>query len=210
MSVHARVITVLAVCALWMAPPHAALAQDITTLPIPLFEVSAGYTFMRDFSSDLPGDVNFPAGWYFSGAVNPNQWLGLVGEASGSYRNNLGFDVLGVTITNDASVYTLMGGPRFFHKAGRVVPFAQVLAGVAHMRIKTHIPVELADVGTISDSATEFAFQPGAGVTVYLTERVGFRVAGDYRCIIDFAGGEENQYANQLRVVSGFTLHWGR
>lgn len=179
-------------------------------MPVPLAEVSAGYTFMRDFSADLPEnkDVNFPAGWAFSGAFNPTQWLGLVGEATGSYKNNLNLTFEDLSLSNKARVYTFMGGPRFFKKVGRVAPFAQVLAGVAHMRLESTLP-DVPEIQTLSANTTDFAFQPGGGVTIFLNERVGVRLAGDYRCIIDFAGSEPSNYSNEFRFVSGFTFNWG-
>ena len=211
MSPLRRAAPALAVCALLMSPPPAS-AQDLDTLPVPLADISSGYMFMRDFTDDLPGrdGVNFPAGWYFSGAVNPYQWLGLVGEVTGAYRNNLDFTVEGFTFSNKLRLYTVMGGPRFFHKTGRFVPFAQVLTGIAHARMKMTMPGELAEFGpTVSDNSTHFALQPGAGLTVYLTRHVGVRAAADYRLIVDRVDRGENDYNNELRVISGFTLQWG-
>ena len=82
-----------ALCAAFFfaAAPHPASAQETGVIPVPVVQVSAGYTFMRDFSDDLPEGVNFPAGWYSSGAVNLTRWLAVVGEATGSYKD--GFDV---------------------------------------------------------------------------------------------------------------------
>jgi hypothetical protein len=45
-------------------------------------------------------------------------------------------------------------------------------------------------------------------VTVYLTNYVGLRLAGDYRSVIDFQEGD-NDYTNEFRVAAGFTMHWG-
>lgn len=209
---YLRSLTVLAVCALTATAPRPVSAQDIGDLPVPLVEVSGGYMFMRDFSDEDElgvGDVDFPAGWYFSAAVNPTQWLGLVGEVGGSYKNDFEAGPPGFSVSNTARVYTFLGGPRFFHKAGRVVPFVQVLAGVAHMRLKTVFPTEIYAPGTFKADTTAFAIQPGAGLTVLLTETVGVRVSGDYRSIMDFAGEEETIYMNEFRLAAGFTLHWG-
>ena len=206
MSVSPRVLTIAAICALLLAPP--VRAQDVGTMPLPKGEVSVGYSFMRDFTDIIDDSgTNFPAGWYFSGAINTNQWLGLVGEVTGAYKN-LDESAFGVRWSTKMQVYTLLGGPRFFHKTGRVVPFGQFLAGVAHARAKVTLPVEVGG-SEFSDDATDFAIQPGGGLTVLLTENVGVRVAGDYRCIIDFAGSDENQYTNELRFITGFTFHWG-
>jgi hypothetical protein len=35
------------------------------------------------------------------------------------------------------------------------------------------------------------------------------KVAGDYRCIIDFVQGDENEYSNEFRLLTGFMFNWG-
>ena len=211
MSLTLRSIVVPLLIVLALAAAPVAYAQE-PGLPVPLADLSAGYVFMHDFTDIGPDKdgVNFPVGWYFSGAFNPTAWFGIVGEVSGSYKNNLEINYLNIVQTsNDAQVYTFLGGARFFKKVGRVVPFAQILTGVAHMRVKSVFSWPGPDVGnTIEEDATDFALQPGGGVTVYLTERVGARVAVDYRSIIDFAD-DGNEYTNELRTIAGFTLQWG-
>lgn len=201
-----RVTIVSTIVASCIAAPRPAAAQETGAIPVPIMQVAAGYTFMRDFSDELPEDVNFPAGWAFSAAFNPTHWLGLVGEVTGSYKNDFNVTFDDLRLSNKARVYTFMGGPRFFKQSGRVAPFAQVLAGVAHMRLESTLP-DVPEFGTFSADATDFAFQPGGGVTIFLTERVGVRLAADYRCIIDFE--EDNTYSNEFRFVSGFTFNWG-
>ena len=69
-------------CALVLAMlPGPAAGQDIETLPIPILEVSAGYTYMHDTGLE----ETFPVGWYLSGAVNVTQWFGIVAEGGGSF-----------------------------------------------------------------------------------------------------------------------------
>lgn len=200
-----RLMMISTVCAVLLAPP--VLAQDVGTMPLPMGEVSVGYAFMKDFTdlSDIPGGPNhpnFPAGWYVSGGINVNQWLGIVGEGGGTQRT---FDVGPLAFPLKVQVYTFMAGPRFFHKAGRLVPFGQFLAGGANARFKMTLPTEYG--GVYKDDTTEFAIQPGGGVTYLLSEHVGLRAEADYRCIIDFE--DENDYTNEFRFVSGFTFHWG-
>jgi hypothetical protein len=190
------------------ASPSPSTAQEVDALPVPLVEVSAGYTLLRGL------DEKHAAGWYFSGGGNLTDWFGLVGEASGSYRSEDISITVGpgsVQISDKRQVYAFMAGPRFFHKAGRIVPFGQVLAGVAHRRIQqtetragTGLPP---GVSTWNPSYSDFALQPGGGVAVYLTERVGLRVAGDYRCTVVLDDGAAA--INELRFLAGFTLHWG-
>jgi opacity protein-like surface antigen len=211
MAVLSRATVVAAVVMLSLVTAPAASAQEPGTIPVPLGEISAGYVFMHDFTNLGPvKGVDFPAGWYFSGAINPTTWFGVVGEVTGSYKSNLNIEYFGIRSVSDAQVYTLMGGPRFFKKVGRVVPFAQVLTGVAHMRASGRFSGFDIPGGDFDfkERATEFALQPGGGVTVYLTNHVGLRLAGDYRSVIDFHE-EENDYTNEFRVAAGFTMHWG-
>jgi opacity protein-like surface antigen len=166
---------------------------------------------MRDFTEAGPDEDNmdFPAGWYFSAAFNPATWFGIVGEVSGSYKNDLDVEYFDLQSSTDAQVYAFLGGPRFFKKMGRVVPFAQILTGVAHLRAQVRLTPGIPGVvDTVEDSTTDFALQPGGGLTILLTDRVGVRLAGDYRSIINFAE-EENDYTNEFRMIAGFSLQWG-
>lgn len=191
-----------------LALPSSAAAQEIGSLPLPLVEVSAGYALMRDTTVDQ----QYPAGWYLSGAVNLTQWLGLVGEAGGSYWSE--DTVIGgmqLALSEKRRAYTFMAGARFFHKTGRIVPFGQFLAGVERRRFEQTQrwmgdgPHGGPDTWS-PPSATNFAIQPGGGVTVLLTENVGVRAAGDYRCVIDI---DDDDVRNEFRFLTGFTFHWG-
>lgn len=211
MSLAWRVAAALLVWALAAPMTPAASAQEIGTPPVPVVDVSAGYMFMRDTSNDVPGHdgINFPKGWYFSSAVNATRWFGIVGEVGGSHKQHLDMNVESLNVSNRVQLYTFLGGPRFFHQFGRVVPFGQVLAGVAHTRVKTTLPPELM-AGAFKASTTNVAVQPGGGVTVLLTDNLGVRAAADYRSIVDFVTGGPNDYTHEFRVTTGFTMQWGR
>jgi opacity protein-like surface antigen len=185
-------------------PP--ASAQESGTPPVPVVEVSGGYTFMRDLGDNSIDGINFPAGWYASTTVNLNRWFGLVGEVTGSYKSNLDLGIEELNMSTNASEHTFMGGPRFAAKAGRLMPFGQFLAGAAHLRATVDMPMDIPGHFGVSD--TQFAFQPGAGVNVLLTDNLGLHVAGDYRCIVDFTG-DGNTYTNQVRFLTGFSFNWG-
>ena len=187
--------------------PAAASAQESAAPPVPITEVSGGYTFMRDLGDDLTNDLNFPVGWYASTTVNVNRWFGVVGEVTGSYKNDLKLTIEEEGVSTDARVYTYMGGPRFAAKAGRLMPFAQFLAGAAHLQATMNRPTQTP--GFFHASDTQFAFQPGGGVNVLLTNNLGVHVAGDYRCIVDFVKDGENTYSNQFRFLTGFSFNWG-
>jgi hypothetical protein len=207
-----RKCAVAAASVLCVALAAPAPAQDLGTIPVPLVEISGGYMFMRETSSDFPGGAtNFPVGWYFSGALNPTEFFGLVGEVSGSAKTNFDVSMSGYTFSNDARVFTFLGGPRFFKKIGRVVPYGQFLAGVAHLRLDTQLPAALLGTTmTIKGRSTNVAIQPGGGVTVYVTDRIGVRAGADFRSILDFVTDGPNDYTNELRFVTGFVVQWGR
>jgi opacity protein-like surface antigen len=207
MSGLRRIAVALAGCAILLTFAAPAAAQEVGTVPVPLIEVSAGYTFMRDTTLE----DEYPAGWYLSGGANLNQWFGLFAEATGSYRSEeTTYSAAALRLKEKARVYTVMAGPRFFHKQGRIAPFGQVLVGVEHRRLEQTerwMDGTRGDYTWHSPDSTTFAIQPGGGVTVYLTETVGVRATLDYRAVIDV---DDDDVRNELRVLTGFSFHWGR
>lgn len=190
-------IGVIGLCALVLTPVTNASAQEIGTPSLPLVEVSAGYAFMRDTTIE----ENFPAGWYFSAATNVNNRFGIVGEVTGAHKKLI--EEFDVRVRGD--LYTFMGGPRLFLKRGRLVPFAQVLVGAVHLRTKADISFPEFS-GSQRDSETEFAIQPGAGVTFLVTNNLGIRGAVDYRRIMI---NDEEDGTNEVRCMAGFVFGWG-
>jgi opacity protein-like surface antigen len=95
-----------------------------------------------------------------------------------------------------------MAGPRFFIKRGRIVPFAEILAGAAHLRWKPTEPD-----ATVTD--TKFALQPGGGVTVLVTQNVSVRGAVDYRRIVFTDADEFDEDNSQVRAIVGVAFGWG-
>ena len=173
-------------------------AQESGALLLPIGEASAGYAFMRDTTVE----ENFPAGWYFSAAANLNSWFGVAGEVSGAHRKLA--DLAAITVR--ANLYTFMGGPRFFIKRGRMVPFAEILAGAAHLRLNTTAPTVLDADAT----DTKFALQPGGGVTILLTPNVAARAAVDYRRIVFTNDGDfDEEDDSQVRFIAGVVFGWG-
>lgn len=195
--------------------PTPASAQERGFIPLPVAEVSAGYTFLRDYEDVEPGTsgTNLPAGWFTSGAYNVNHWMGLVGEATGSYKNGAwSRSEGGVDASADIRAYTVMGGPRVYYKRGRFVPFAQVLAGAAHHRGTVNASGFIGGAAyrhKETETRTDFAIQPGGGITVYLAESLGVRVGADYRAVFMTQDGDTNRQ-NQFRFLTGLMFGWGR
>jgi opacity protein-like surface antigen len=193
-----RALSLIGFCIFAFTAPPSALAQEGGAPVLSLGEVSAGYAFMRDTTTE----ENFPAGWYSSAAVNLNQWFGVAGEVTGAHKKLT--DIAPVSVK--ANLYTFMGGPRFFIKRGRIVPFAQLLAGAAQLRWKTTEPT-----GGPNDtgSDTQFAVQPGGGMTVLLTQNVSVRGAADYRRIVFTEADEFDEDNSQFRATVGMVFGWG-
>jgi opacity protein-like surface antigen len=189
-----RSLCVFGVCLFVFSATPPASAQESGVLPLPLVEASAGYAFMRDTTME----ENFPTGWYFSAATNLTQWFGLTGEISGAHKELT--DIAPISVK--ANLYTFMAGPRFFIKRGRIVPFAEILAGAAHLRWKPTEPD-----ATVTD--TKFALQPGGGVTVLVTQNVSVRGAVDYRHIVFTDADEFDEDNSQVRAIVGVAFGWG-
>jgi hypothetical protein len=149
--------------------------------------VAASYSYLND--RDI--EENFPAGWLVAVTHRISPGFGLVGEMGGNYK----MDIEGTGI--DLKVHAFMGGVRFEGAGRSVTPFAQVLAGVA----QGSVSVPGTD-DSISDN--NFSVQPGAGVDLYFSERVGLRLQGDYRWI---RGDDDN--TSQFRFAAGLVIGIG-
>jgi hypothetical protein len=141
----------------------------------PRFELSGGYSFMRD--QDRSED--FPAGWVASVAGNINEWAAAVAEVGASHRvcrdcQRGPFTSAEFRGTDrDLRVFTFLAGPRLVTRAmSAVTPFGQVLFGGSHI-----------SGGVQFDGAltTGFTYQPGGGVDVRLAPHLALRLQGDYR-----------------------------
>jgi hypothetical protein len=205
------VTALLAGGALLLAAPVPLAAQEVDAMPMPLSEVSLGYMFM---SRETTGESErFPRGWYVSMAANVSPWFSIVGEGTGSYRSDATRFMAEAVVQDEAfrrREYTLMAGPRLYHKVRRVVPFAQVLAGIALQRVEQSTTVS-GEAPWVGQWRTErqtnlFTLQPGGGLGILLTDRLGARVAADYRALFDVG---DDAVFHEFRVLTGLTFHWG-
>jgi opacity protein-like surface antigen len=165
----------------------------------PRAELSGGYSFMHD--ADRGED--FSTGWYGSAVGNINNWIGVATEIGGNYRTcrkcERGPFTSAVFRGTDLHlrVLTYMAGPRLASRAiSAVTPFAQVLVGGSH-----------ASGGFQFDGAltTGFTYQPGAGIDVNVTPKVGIRLQGDYRVI-----RTQGHNGKESRVLAGVVFRSGQ
>lgn len=165
----------------------------------PRIQVFGGYVYVRD--QDLDG--SFPVGFALGAGGTVTDWLGIVGEISGSARQ---FDLEnGDLRVNDLrlNLFSFLVGPQFSKRTSTIVtPFFQVLLGRARAS---------GSVYGESLSSTQFAVQPGGGIDVAITPRLGVRVEGDYRVISEnlktLAGGERSK---EVRLFLGVVFTPGR
>ena len=148
----------------------------------PSWDFSAAYSFLRD--QDLEENFN---GWLISGGANLNPLFSVVGELGGNYKS---FDQGPVDVK--LSLYSFMFGPRIQARDNAsFTPYGQILFGAVRGS------VEVADE---SDSETDFALQPGAGIDWWFQPNAGLRFGVDYRRI--FTEGEgSNQFGIRVGIV---------
>ncbi len=150
-------------------------------------DVGFSYSILHDSEAE----ETFPMGWLFAGAANLGRNVAVIGEVGGNYKS---VDVLGTDV--NLRVHSFLGGIRVHNRTPKVMPFGQVLIGLAHMG---------ASVLGEGESANGFAIQPGGGVDIPLTSSLGARIQGDYRII-----RSEGETGNEFRVGFGIVLGFGK
>ena len=133
----------------------------------PTVEVAGSYVFLHGVSavSDYPAGWLVSGGWYFD-----RRWV-AIGEVGGSYDTL--HPIPGAPLPDlRASTYDFTGGVRFVPYPNRTArPFVQVLFGGARF------------TDNFGGDIHHFAWQPGGGVDVKLTDALAIRLQGDYRLI---------------------------
>jgi opacity protein-like surface antigen len=124
-------------------------------------------------------------------------WIGIVGDVSGHYgtQSFTQFTPAGpikVNVTGHEQEY--LAGLRFSVPIGSFTPFAEGLAGVAHIHTGGSTP---------GPSNTSFATAVGGGIDYRLFRPVAVRVEGDYLHTKFFNAGQNN-----LRLSAGIVLRF--
>lgn len=159
-------------------------------------EVFVGYSHQRvdmgvsgednlgDFISEREGFNGFNV----SGVYNVSRYVGLKADVSGAYKGRSYSIALpgtvpqvGASFDTDMSLYNFLGGVQFKDNSSdaRVKPFAHMLAGAGHGRLKisnvncTSAPACAGIAGTSSETGLAGAF--GGGIDIKLSNRVDFR-----------------------------------
>jgi opacity protein-like surface antigen len=161
-----------------------AMAQGLA----PKAEVFGGYSYLRESVAGSGFNFNGGSG---SLAVNPTNWLGIVGDVGGYHLNESG---LGVTLI------TFMAGPRIsFRTGGRMTPFAQALFGGAHVN---------ASFSGSSGSDNAFATALGGGLDYNVGTHIAIRLIQAEYLLTKFNDGLNNRQ-NNARISAGIVFRFG-
>jgi Outer membrane protein beta-barrel domain len=143
-------------------------------------DFAAGYSFLKDYELS----ENLPAGVFASVGVSPSSWLAIVGEIASNRKT---FEELGEEFTLKVDFYG--AGVRFRGSSGAARPWGQLLVGAAR---------GVVGFRGESESGSEFAWQPGAGVDAYFSQSVGLRFGVNGR----FIQGDDVT-VKELQVIVG-------
>jgi hypothetical protein len=162
--------------ALFLIPAGAAAAFAQSGDETPKAEVFAGYSLLSYDTGSFVNDRTAVHGGEVSATGNVNHWLGIEGDVSGHFRGG------------DAVFYAT-AGPRFTYRgAGKVEPYAHVLAG-----------------GAFGSGVNQFAMTVGGGVDVKVNDKVAIRVIqADYAPIFYHDGT-----VNNARISAGVVFRFG-
>lgn len=180
-----RVVLIALLAGTW---PGVARAQTAAV------ELRGGYAYVAD------ADFNFPFGFYADIGVPVSPSMSVVAEIGHSRANVVEF---GVPVT--LSVTSYQGGVRLEARRGRVRPYVNAIGGVTRLGGGVNVGnlggVRGLDVNV---SALAFTIQPGGGVVIPLSDRVGLALGGDYRW-----GAGDLGSVKEFRFTSGVVFGLG-
>jgi opacity protein-like surface antigen len=169
-------------------------------VPYPAGQTTVAWQWLTDSAIHDAADVapsldlndSTPRGFSVTTTANYRPWFGATTEITASFWTGEAVDLI--------QRWTLMVGPTFIARQNRVRPFGQVLVGAAYSR--GGIP----DLG-LSFEGWDFALQPGGGVEVAMSPRLGLRASIDGRLLSDEA--LSGKTTTQWRFTLGVTFFHG-
>ena len=174
---HGRV---LCLCLAVLSVTIPAAAQTVSRA-----EVSAGHQFLS--ATLLSRDESLPRGWYVDVAGNVTRVLSIVFQTGGNYKAFEESVSIGIgTVTTNVSmrVHEILCGVRASARTkSGLSPYGQVLVGAVNGAVafsqSSTAPGAPRPI-TSDESATNFAFVAGGGLTVGLSRAIGVRGGVDY------------------------------
>jgi hypothetical protein len=147
------------------------------------FELFAGYSALRNFSSGAVQHFDTMHGWNTSLTINIKPWIGITADFGGNYNGRRLY--LDMFVINDQPVvgyreykfmtHRAMVGPQVKLRSGCWEPFSHALFGVNRVSNEAMPPF------TGAGHDTGFAWVLGGGLDIRLSERVRMRlIQADY------------------------------
>ncbi|MEJ2109194.1 MAG: outer membrane beta-barrel protein [Acidobacteriota bacterium] len=176
------------VCAaLFLSLSAVAIAEDARPI-----EIFGGYSYAQ-FNGANPGenlDIHLH-GWNASLTININNWAGFVSDFGGVYRSVPEY-------RQQFKIHSILFGPKFTARTGRVSPFAQILFGPANLNV--------IDLRTDQEdySSSDFSMSVGGGLDVRINDFIAVRPAQvEYWGIRD---GESGNFTYNFRYSGGIVF----
>jgi hypothetical protein len=154
-------------------------------------EISGGY---QHFAAKQEGDASSVTfkGWYADVSRNVNKMVAIVVSTAGAYNAS----AAGGGEHVNFRVLEFMGGVRIKAKSAKVVPFGEVLVGVAPLKGGARLQVS---PGSFRTSETDVAVLGGGGVNM-MGGKAGLRLAADYVHV----NGKTGSVLTAGKAVTGF------
>jgi len=176
------------------------LAQDY-----PRLELSAGYSYG---TVDTQGyGSNNAQGWSGSVAANLKRWIGVEGEVSSRFQT-FDFNLSGTALQVNSRYYSVLGGPRFAHRAGKLTPFVHALFGLNRGLDYGATVVDPVTGASVTPYVNGIAAVPGGGFDYAVNRHVSLRTQADYFFTRQPTLGTSS--ANNFRVMAGIVFTFGQ
>ena len=180
-------------------------ARPAAAQTMPRLDVSASYGLLADYSASLNTTTDRPAmnGWTVDIARNVGRFS-VVGELDYAYGRKAGYSAYGTdNAWHDVNV---LGGVRFGKQSQtRVRPFAQILGGL----FRTDQDYTSFFGSRYRTTTYDVAIQPGAGVDVMLSPRVGVKLGADLKILPNYDWIDQTAGTSMFRITTGVVVRLG-
>lgn len=171
-------------------------AAQAASAPPSRANVFVGYSYFNTNISSLGRASTY--GWEGSGEVKLYRWVSLVGDLDTHYGSQAfpicqvfpGSGLVCSTFKANFIERNFLAGPRLSFPIGKIRPFAEVLAGYAHV-----------NAGNFAGTDNSFAAAVGGGADFQITPRFAWRFQGDYVRTQFFSARQDN-----VRVSTGLVV----
>ena len=176
------------------------LAQDF-----PRLELSAGYSYG---TVDTQGYGNNNAqGWSGSLAANLKRWVGVEGEVSSRFQT-FDFNLSGTALQVNSRYFSVLGGPRFAHRTGKVTPFVHALFGLDRSLDYGATVVDPVTGASVTPYVNGIAAVPGGGFDYTINKHLALRTQADY--FFTRQPTLVTSSANNFRVMAAIVFTFGQ